>query len=208
MILSFSGVDSFKFADAFNSMARARASVFHDRLGWNVNMVNGRELDDYDNHPDTIYLIEQSQYGEFFGSLRLIPTTGKYMLKHEFRNMFPKNFDVSGPGTWECTRFCVHPGASPIESRTVARKLLHGLCKFALASDIKKIVGVYGVEMVRIYRTIGWSPTPICASKPQFGRLFAGLWTVDDSVLETIESRTVPRQPGAENSVPSITVHQ
>lgn len=165
---------------AFDEMFRARAAVFRDRLGWQVDVRDGWERDRYDETEDPVYLVTQWPSGMLTGSLRLLPTTGATMLKSEFRQFFDEPFDVDSPTTWECTRFCVHPlaHADHNSSRTVATELLSGLCDLALDTGIESIVGVYDAAMIGVYRRIGWRPMPIARSRREIGNLYVGLWEV------------------------------
>lgn len=166
---------------AFDEMFRARAAVFRDRLGWQVDVRDEWERDRYDETEDPVYIVTQRPSGTLTGSLRLLPTTGATMLKSEFRQFFDEPIDVDSPTTWECTRFCVHPLAGQIDqnsSRTVATELLSGLCDLALDTGIESIVGVYDAAMIGVYRRIGWRPTPLARSRPEIGNLFVGLWDV------------------------------
>lgn len=90
---------------AFDEMFRARAAVFRDRLGWQVDVRDQWERDRYDEAEDPVYLVTQRPSGTLTGSLRLLPTTGATMLKSEFRHFFDQPIDVDSPTTWECTRF-------------------------------------------------------------------------------------------------------
>ncbi|OWV81792.1 acyl-homoserine-lactone synthase [Rhizobium sp. R634] len=182
---------------AFDDMFRARAAVFRDRLGWQVDVRDEWERDRYDETEDPVYIVTQGPSGTLTGSLRLLPTTGATMLKSEFRQFFDEPIDVDSPTTWECTRFCVHPLAGQIDqnsSRTVATELLSGLCDLALDTGIESIVGVYDAAMTGVYRRIGWRPTPLARSRPEIGNLFVGLWDVTAEncrILRTNLSRLI-----------------
>ncbi|MDC7745746.1 acyl-homoserine-lactone synthase [Rhizobium binxianense] len=174
---------------AFDQMFRARAAVFRDRLGWQVDVRDQWERDRYDEAEDPVYLVTQRPSGTLTGSLRLLPTTVATMLKSEFRHFFDEPIDVDSPTTWECTRFCLHPLAGHIDqSRTVATELLSGLCDLALDTGIESIVGVYDVAMVGVYRRIGWRPTPLARSRPEIGKLYVGLWDVTAENCRTLRA--------------------
>jgi N-acyl-L-homoserine lactone synthetase len=174
---------------AFDEMFRARAAVFRDRLGWQVDVRDQWERDRYDEAEDPVYLVTQRPSGTLTGSLRLLPTTGATMLKSEFRHFFDQPIDVDSPTTWECTRFCIHPLAGQIDqSRTVATELLSGLCDLAFDTGIESIVGVYDVAMVGVYRRIGWRPTPLARSRTEIGKLYVGLWDVTADNCRTLRA--------------------
>jgi N-acyl-L-homoserine lactone synthetase len=66
-----------------DAMFRNRASVFSERLGWEVTVKDGRERDVFDDE-NPLYLISVDPYtGAYWGSLRLLPTTGPNMLRDE-----------------------------------------------------------------------------------------------------------------------------
>ncbi|ANM21288.1 acyl-homoserine-lactone synthase 2 (plasmid) [Rhizobium sp. N541] len=176
---------------AFDEMFRARAAVFRDRLGWQVDVKDQWERDRYDAAEDPVYLVTQWPSGTLRGSLRLLPTTGATMLTSEFRDFFDQPIDVDSPTCWECTRFCVHPLAGDADqnsSRTVATELLSGLCDLALDTGIESIVGVYDAAMIGVYRRIGWRPTPLARSRPEIGNLYVGLWDVTADNSRTLQA--------------------
>ncbi|MHC2484652.1 acyl-homoserine-lactone synthase [Rhizobium leguminosarum] len=178
--------------EIFEEMFRARAAVFRDRLGWDVCVRNGMEIDRYDEEEDPIYLVSLNDAGRLTGSLRLLPTTGETMLGNEFASFFDEPVNICSPIVWECTRFCVHPQRTGEESsggQQVSSELLIGLCQLALASGIEHIVGLYDYGMTRVYRRIGWCPVPFATSRPQVGKLVVGIWNVSHEALNTMVTR-------------------
>jgi N-acyl-L-homoserine lactone synthetase len=171
---------------SYDEMLRGRARVFHDRLKWNVDVIDGKEFDLYDRHADPIYLILLDDSGNAVGSLRVLPTTGQTMLKSEFASMFREKMDVDSPTVWECTRFCVHAGADDRtpKSRNAAVQLLCGLCVLAHAFGIEGIVGVYELTMLGVYKRLGWSPQELSVSWPRFGKICCGMWDVNPAVRD------------------------
>lgn len=178
--------------EIFKEMFQARAAVFRDRLGWDVRVRNGLEIDRYDEEEDPIYLVSLDDAGRLTGSLRLLPTTGETMLGNEFASFFDEPVNICSPSAWECTRFCVHPppiGEEPGSGQRVSSELLIGLCQLALTSGIEHIVGLYDHAMIRVYRRIGWCPTPFATSRPQVGKLVVGIWDVSHEALNTMITR-------------------
>jgi acyl homoserine lactone synthase len=175
----------------FDEMFRGRAVVFRDRLKWLVTVQSGREIDEYDRSGKPVYLVALDIDDHVVGSLRALPTTGPTMLKSEFGAMFQDDVDIDCATTWECTRFCVHPAISNthLEAKGVALELLAGLCDFALWVGIQKIFGVYDASMERVYRRLGWSPTQLSKSWPQFGNINCGIWEVSDTISSVLRGR-------------------
>lgn len=181
---------------AFEKIFRARAAVFHDRLGWAVNVIDGREIDRCDDHEDPVYLATQDSSGLVTGSLRLLPPTAETMLRNEFRSWFDAPVDIYTSTAWECTKFCIHPvvDRATNASRATAVELLDGLCNFALKSGIEHIVGVYDAAMTGVYRRHGWSPEPLARSRPEFGNNYVGLWTVSEAISRELSRKLKVRQ--------------
>lgn len=56
MIMAIEGVDRHAYPDLFDQMFRMRAAVFSDRLGWDVAVIDGQEIDRFDAE-DPLYLL-------------------------------------------------------------------------------------------------------------------------------------------------------
>ncbi|MCJ2034589.1 acyl-homoserine-lactone synthase [Methylobacterium sp. J-068] len=184
--------DRESFPGLFDQMFRARAAIFNDRLGWDVNVADGLEVDRYDRTGSAVYIVAHTEDGVATGSLRLLPTMGDTMLRHEFAGFFAESVDVQSPTAWECTRFCVHPTQHekdrPEAMGRVSSELLIALCQLCLQSGIQHIVGLYDVRMTRIYRRIGWSPDPIASSHSERGHLLVGLWEASPEAVQRMEA--------------------
>jgi hypothetical protein len=84
MIFTIESVDQYKYPELIDEMFRMRAEVFSGRLGWDVSVENGREIDRFDAE-DPLYLLSlNEQSGQLRGAVRLLPTTGPNMLRDVF----------------------------------------------------------------------------------------------------------------------------
>ncbi|WP_234731258.1 acyl-homoserine-lactone synthase [Acidocella facilis] len=195
MILTLTNADRAERPVLFDQMFQSRATVFHDRLGWDVTVENGREMDWYDRQADPVYLLAVDDEQRVLGSLRLLATTGPTMLRSEFRHFFDDDVDVTAPTIWECTRFCVPPiaGGTAREVNNVSAELLIGLCELCLNSGIEFIAGVYETPMTRIYTRIGWCPEKLAQARPEIGDIQVGIWEVSSEVLATMRQRLSAR---------------
>ena len=198
MIINLSHDDRVEHPALFDQMFQSRAAVFHERLGWDVAVKNGREMDRYDEEADPVYLLAVDDDQRVLGSLRLLATTGPTMLQSEFAHFFDDAVDVAAPTIWECTRFCVPPvlARATQDVSTISAQLLIGLCELCLASGIEYVVGVYETPMTRIYARIGWSPEPLARARPEIGDIHVGIWEATPTVLSTMRQRLSARTNG------------
>ncbi|CUX64981.1 Acyl-homoserine-lactone synthase [Agrobacterium tumefaciens str. Kerr 14] len=161
--------------ELFEQMFRGRASVFHERLNWPVTVCDGLEIDYYDRELEPAYILDVDERGTVRGSLRLLPTTAETMITREFLDFFDEPVDIIDPLMWECTKFCVHDG----DAGTSVRLLL-GLHDLCTSCGIERIIGLYELQMERVYARLGWTPERFAKAKPGFGNLAVGIWTVDE----------------------------
>lgn len=154
-----------------DSMFRDRARQFHDRLGWDVSLDDrGWEQDEYDRL-NPLYVIWEGQDGLHKGSMRFLPTTGQTMVNDHFLHL-TDGVSIQDAAIWECTRFCLAPGAN---SRLAAALMLAG-GELMRAFDLTHFIGVFDHRMTRIYRTIGSSPVVLGERGKGNERIAVGLW--------------------------------
>ncbi|RCS22796.1 hypothetical protein DUT91_14920 [Phyllobacterium salinisoli] len=200
MIKALSTIHRYVFPEIFGQMHRARAMAFHGRLGWDVEVENGLEMDSYDRDEDAIYLIALDHFEQSTASLRLLPTTGSTMIKGEFADLFDEPIDIERPTTWECTRFCVHPMETPT-SGDASAELLLGLYQLCRLAGIESIVGIYDRRMTRVYSRIGWSPSPVACGQGGKEGLLLGLWDVTPEATRKLRSSGSSSAPVIEFSL-------
>jgi N-acyl-L-homoserine lactone synthetase len=97
MISILTNADRDTRPETFDAMFRARAAVFHDRLGWAVAVKDGWETDRYDRHEDPVYVVTAEAGHRPTGSLCVLPTTGETMLRNELAGFFDEPVDVESP---------------------------------------------------------------------------------------------------------------
>lgn len=153
------------------TMFKDRAAQFHARLGWEVEVdETGYERDSYDDL-NPMYIIWEKPDGTHGGSLRLLPTTGDNMLADHFLNLTGVAL-IESPRIWECTRFCLAPGAEP----TVSSALMLGVLETGLSLGLTHVAGVFDARMIRVYRRVGWGPTILGSDGAGRDAISAGLW--------------------------------
>lgn len=152
------------------TMFRDRATQFSDRLGWAVTVKDGEERDDYDAI-NPLYVIWQDEQGRHGGSMRFLPTVGRTMVNDHFGHL-TGGVRIESPLIWECTRFCLAPGAGP----QVAAALMLAGGEILQGFGLRHFVGVFDARMVRIYRRIGAEPEVLGWQGATRDRIGVGLW--------------------------------
>ena len=87
-------------------MHRLRTRVFRDRMGWEVPVMSGMEIDGYDAL-DPYYLMVREQDGGLRGGMRVLPTIGPYMLKDTFPELLYGHPAPEDQKIWEISRFAI-----------------------------------------------------------------------------------------------------
>ena len=190
MILAIEGVDHHLHQELFDQMFRMRAAVFSERLGWEVNVVDGKEVDRFDAE-DPLYLLcvdEVTQ--ELKGAVRLLPTTGPNMLRDVFSVLVPGG-SVESPLIWESSRFAINPTLSAGSERqdvnqfvnTATIELLCGLVEAAQMAGVEHIVSVFDARMARIFRAAD-CPYELIGVPTRIGRTmtYAGLFEISETM--------------------------
>lgn len=95
----------FKSIELWN-MYRLRAKVFKDRMGWEVSILSGMEIDGYDAL-DPVYMLITEQGNKVRGCCRLLPTNGPYMLKDTFPELLNGHPAPERANVWELSRFAI-----------------------------------------------------------------------------------------------------
>ena len=137
------------FPKEMDAMFRNRAETFSERLGWEVVVKNGYERDSFDD-ANPLYLVSVDPDTEqYWGSLRLLPTTGPNML----RDVFPQLLDgdyLESATIWECSRICAVAAPGQPERNGggggvnhVLNELILGIGEVAVAAGLTQIAAVF-----------------------------------------------------------------
>lgn len=174
-----------------DQMHRFRARAFKDRRGWRVDVNDGREMDRFDAQ-DVVYFIVTGNDGRHVASLRLLPTTGPYMMADVFPEVLGDLPPYRSARIWESSRFCVDTHAARVFGEggvnRATRLLLHGMFGTALAMNLEHVVSVYDVYVEKILRRAGCLFTRIGpVVKYDHGlRTTAGLFEVSERVVQNL----------------------
>ncbi|MFL6658143.1 MAG: acyl-homoserine-lactone synthase [Massilia sp.] len=121
----------FKSRDLWE-MHTLRAKVFKDRLGWEVPILSGMEIDGYDALDPVYMMIREPGGGMLRGCWRLLPTEGPYMLKDSFAQLLHGRPAPQDARIWELSRFAIETdgnsnfGFSDITMESIAEIISHG----------------------------------------------------------------------------------
>lgn len=158
------------------TMFRDRGHQFKDRLNWEVTVDDdGYERDGYDDL-NPLYILWERPDGTHGGSLRLLPSTGPTMVNDHFSNL-TDGVKIETPLIWECTRFCLAPGAA----NNVSSALMLGVLEMGLKAYLTHIVGVFDARMIRVYARVGWGPTVLGTTGNGRDAISAGLWPCEET---------------------------
>lgn len=145
----------FKSRDLWE-MHTLRARVFKDRLGWEVPVLSGMEIDGYDALEPMYMMIREPGAGALRGCWRLLPTEGPYMLKDSFAQLLHGQPAPSDERIWELSRFAIQTdcnsrfGFSDITIESIGEIISHGY-----RAGIDQYVTVTTVAIERLLRRAG-----------------------------------------------------
>lgn len=185
------------YRSELRAMYRLRCRVFKERLDWEVDVRDGEERDRFDRLQPT-YVLAYDRPGELLGTMRLLPSTGPYMLRDVFPDLLEGRPVPSKPGTWESSRFAVDcdlKGSKGLSAlNQVTGEMFCGVIEHCLANGIDRMLMVYDVRVARLLGRLGGqlSKYPIWRSqRHHVGKTiaYASQWHVNRYVLETIRSR-------------------
>ena len=173
-----------------DTMFRDRADQFKTRMGWEVTVnAAGFEKDEYDEE-NPLYVIWQNDNGTHGGSMRFLPTVGPTMVNDHFSHL-SDGVHIESPLIWECTRFCLAPGAD----RKVSAALVLGAGEIMEKFHLSHFCGVFDPRMERIYRLMGLEPDVIGTDGEGKTRIGVGLWEMNKTAWpKTLASVGVDRK--------------
>lgn len=157
MIIVIDALNKHEYGALLDQMFRLRARVFADRLGWEVNVVDGREVDKFDDM-DPAYVVGVDDDGQVVACVRALQTTGPHMLADVFSAILDGQPPLRSARVWESTRFCVdtqrlsRAGRGPNTLSYATAELMIGSLEYAKNSGISDIVTVIDPVMDRVLK--------------------------------------------------------
>ncbi|MCK4712933.1 MAG: autoinducer synthase [Marinosulfonomonas sp.] len=177
MIIIVDSLNKDQHKGLLKDMHRLRARVFEGRLGWDVSVVDGQEIDKFDML-DPAHVISVDADGNVLGSMRLLQTTGPHMLADVFAPILDGQPPLRSSSVWEATRFCVDTaalgrGKGPNTISYVTSEVMIGAFEFGLQSGIKDAVAVIDPIMDRVLKRSGNAPYDYLGSPKPMGKVTA-----------------------------------
>lgn len=140
-------------------MHRLRAKVFKDKMGWEVPIMSGMEIDGYDAL-DPYYLMIREQKKGLRGCWRALPTEGPYMLKDTFPELLHGHSAPEDPKIWELSRFAIEAeGPQGFGFSGISLEAGREIVRFGDKMGIEHYVTVTTASIERMMRRAGLAVT-------------------------------------------------
>ncbi len=179
------------------AMHADRKSVFVDRLGWDVPVVDGCfEIDEFDD-AHAVYLIATMPGTVLhLGSVRLLPTTRRHLLG----DLFPILVDGEvprGPDIFEITRLCTSPLLADRQAHKGIREhLAMALFEYALTTGIRAYTMTTHLACLPQLLATGWDVEPLGLPKTVGGESLGALQVnVNPETLQRFRARFALAEP-------------
>ncbi|MHA6347597.1 acyl-homoserine-lactone synthase [Roseivivax sp. CAU 1761] len=194
MIIVVDGVNRSEYGQLLDEMFRLRARVFEGRLGWEVDVRDGREIDQFDAL-DPAYVIGVNDDGRVVSCVRALQTTGPHMLSDVFSPILAGQPPLRSATLWESTRFCVDTqilerGKSRNSVSYATCELMAGALEYARDSGITDIVTVIDPVMNRVLKRSDCAPYDYVGETVPMGKVpaMAALLDCSDERIERIRA--------------------
>ncbi len=177
MIYVVDSLDKDSHIALLEDMYRLRARVFHERLGWDVVVRDGMEIDQFDGL-DPAHVIAVDDDGHVVGCMRLLQTTGPHMLADVFASILDGDAPIRSSTVWEATRFCVDTrrlstGRGRNSISYVTSEVMIGAFEYAMAAGVRDAVAVIDPVMNRVMRRSGNAPYDYLGTPKDMGKVVA-----------------------------------
>lgn len=177
MIIVVDGLNRHQFSDVLDEMFELRARVFGDRLGWDVNIEDGKEIDEFD-HLDPAYVIGLDDGGNVVAAVRALQTTGPHMLSDVFSAILDGEPPIRSATMWESTRFCVdtqrlNRGKDKNSVSYATCELMIGSLEYAKNAGIQDIITVIDPIMDRVLKRSNCAPYDYVGKTVPMGKVSA-----------------------------------
>jgi acyl homoserine lactone synthase len=181
-------------ADLIDAMHRLRAKVFQERLEWDVEVSQGREVDEFDSCGPT-YILTVTQVNAVVGCARLLPSTGPTMMSVLFPDLERDGLLRPHGAMIASSRFCVdtalEAGRAGGLLHEVTLTMFAAIIEWSMAQGYSEIVTGTDVRFERILKRAGW-PMRRIGEPRRLGNTLAvaGLLSADLDSFERVQPAT------------------
>ncbi len=173
----------------FASMHRLRHKIFIEEQSWplgDICSLCGMERDDFDV-PSARYIVRVNGQGDVDACMRLLPTSGPYLLGMKFGDLIQKIPKPNSPRIWEVSRLCADRGVAT----DVAGQLIAAMLEFGLAYGVTAYVSVSDVRMEPALRRCGSVFSRIGEPRRCGGDLIVGqIFKVSEAILRDVRRKS------------------
>jgi len=136
-----------------------RAKIFKEKMGWEVPIISGMEIDGYDAM-DPYYMMIREYDGLLRGCWRALPTLGPYMLKDTFPKLLYGQAAPEDSKTWELSRFAIEAdGPQGFGFSGLSLDALRAIVTFGDKMGIEHYVTVTTSSIERMMHRAGFAVT-------------------------------------------------
>lgn len=177
MIIVIDGINRHRYTRLLDEMFALRARVFGQRLGWEVDVQDGREIDQYDAL-DPAYVIGVNDQNQVVSCARALQTTGPHMLSDVFSSILDGEPPLRSATLWESTRFCVDTevlerGSARNSISYATSELMAASLEYARDSGISDIITVIDPVMNRVLKRSDCAPYGYVGKTTRMGKVSA-----------------------------------
>ncbi|TDK49816.1 acyl-homoserine-lactone synthase [Antarcticimicrobium luteum] len=194
MIIVIDALNRHRFGKILDEMYKLRARVFQDRLGWEVTVRNGKEIDAFDDL-DPAHVVCLDEDGDVVGCMRLLQTTGPHMLADVFHTLLDGEPPLRSSQIWEATRFCVDTrklagGKTRNSISYVTSEVMLGAFEYAREAGVLDAVAVIDPVMNRVMKRSANAPYDYLGTPKPMGKVtaMAALMDCSDARIDAIRA--------------------
>jgi N-acyl-L-homoserine lactone synthetase len=193
MIIVIDGTNRHLYTRLLDEMFALRARVFGARLGWEVDIRDGREIDQFDAL-DPAYVIGVNDDNKVVSCVRALQTTGPHMLSDVFSSILGGEPPLRSATIWESTRFCVDTevldrGKTRGSISYATCELMAASLEYARDSGITDIVTVIDPVMNRVLKRSDCAPYGYVGNTTPMGKVSAMAALLDCSDERIMRTR-------------------
>lgn len=183
MIYVIDSLNKQDYRPMLEEMYRLRKRVFHDRLGWDVEITDGMEIDIFDSL-DPSYIVSVDSEGHVVGCVRQLQTTGPHMLSDVFSSILDGEPPLRSSRVWEATRFCVDTqrlsgGRGRNTISYVTSEIMIAAIELAISAGVTDAIAVVDPVMNRVLHRSGNGPYDYLGTPKQMGKVVAMAGLID-----------------------------